>query len=370
MLFGVTFLFTLAKVNGTLDKLAHRAVAICRGSLGLIPIMFFFIAFVFGVIGPGSIASAALIGPMGMAVAGRVGIPALLMALMVANGSSASSLSPIAPTGIIVNGIMDKIGLPGHEWQNFLAVMVAHTIVGLLGYLALGGHRLFSRPAASEGDVPDGSVSALPNGHRLEAEHPFDRHQWLTMAVIVSLVTVVVFFDLNVGLAALAGAVVLVLARASDEASSWRQMPWSPILMVSGVTVLVTLVEKTGGMDLFSTMLARASSLETITGFTAALTGAVSIFSSTSGVVLPAFLPTVPGLITKLGGGDAVAIAHSMMVGAHLVDVSPLSTTGALLIAAAPAGTDMRHLFRWMLAWGVSMTVVAAVGCYLVFGAL
>src|SRR3712207_6934907 len=32
-----------AKVNGTLDKIAHRAVQLCRGSMPLVPIMFFFI---------------------------------------------------------------------------------------------------------------------------------------------------------------------------------------------------------------------------------------------------------------------------------------------------------------------------------------
>ena len=74
-LVGVTLLFTQAKVNGTLDKIAHRAVRCCRGSLPLIPVMFFFLACVFGSIGPGSIASAALIGPMAMTVAAQIGVP-------------------------------------------------------------------------------------------------------------------------------------------------------------------------------------------------------------------------------------------------------------------------------------------------------
>ena len=169
---------------------------------------------------------------------------------------------------------------------------------------------------------------------------------------------------------ALAGAVLLALVGAADEAIAIRTMPWGPILMVSGVTVLIALLEKTGGMDLFTALLARFSSETTVTGVTAFLTGSISVYSSTSGVVLPAFLPTVPGLITKLGGGDAMAIASSMNVGAHLVDVSPLSTTGALCIAAAAPNTDVRSLFRRMLAWGLSMTLIAAAGCYLVFGLL
>ena len=99
------------------------------------------------------------------------------------------------------------------------------------------------------------------------------------------------------------------------------------------------------------------------------MTGLVSVYSSTSGVVLPAFLPSVPGLVAKLGGGDPLAIASSILIGGHLVDVSPLSTIGALCVASAPRrGDDRRLLFNRVLAWGLSMSVVGALGCYLAFG--
>jgi hypothetical protein len=89
-----------------------------------------------------------------------------------------------------------------------------------------------------------------------------------------------------------------------------------------------------------------------------------------SGVVLPAFLPTIPGLIEKLGGGDALAIASSINVGAHLVDVSPLSTLGALCIANAAPDVDRKRLFNQMLVWGLSMCLVGALVCYVFFGLL
>ena len=377
-LVGVTLLFTQAKVNGTLDKIAHRAVRSCRGSLPLIPVMFFFLACIFGSIGPGSIASAALIGPMAMTVAAQTGIPAFLMAIMVANGANSASLSPIGPTGIIVNGIMEKMGMPAVPWQNYLIVLAAHAIVAFSGYLVFGGWRLFrsedarrqvavdelaaaAMPAAAQGTVPNGDV---PNAAR-----PFQWRHWTTLGVIVTLITAVIFFGVNVGMGALAGAVLLVLIGATDEAQSLRAMPWGPILMVSGVTVLIAIIEKTGGIDLFSAMLASVSTPQSVTAVIAFLGGTISVYSSTSGVVLPAFLPTVPGLVERLGGQDVLPVAWSLIVGSHLVDVSPLSTTGALCIAAAQ-NTDVRKLFRQMLAWGMSMAVVAAIGCYIVFGLL
>ena len=76
----------------------------------------------------------------------------------------------------------------------------------------------------------------------------------------------VIALDVNVGMASLAGAVLLVLIGAGDESRALRSMPWGPILMVSGVTVLVALIEKTGGMDLFSALLARLASPETVAG--------------------------------------------------------------------------------------------------------
>lgn len=367
-LVGVTLLFTQAKVNGTLDKVAHRAVRSCRGSLPLVPVMFFFLAFVFGSIGPGSIASAALIGPMAMTVAAQTGIPAFLMAIMVANGANSASLSPIGPTGIIVNGIMDKMGMPAVPWQNYFIVASAHAIVAFTGYLVFGGWRFF-RSGNLKGTVAIEQLVDAPAGDIPDVAGPFQWRHWLTLSVIVVLVTSVIFFGVNVGMGALAGSVVLVLAGATDEAAAIRTMPWGPILMVSGVTVLIALIEKTGGIDLFSSMLASVSTPQSVTGVIAFIGGSISIYSSTSGVVLPAFLPTVPGLVERLGGGDVLPVAWSLIVGSHLVDVSPLSTTGALCIAAA-YNTDVRKLFRQMLAWGMSMAVVAAIGCYIVFGLL
>ena len=90
-LVGVTLLFAQAQVNGTLDRIAHRAVRLCRGNAGVIPMMFFVLTAGLASIGPGHIASAALIAPMGMAVAGRYGISAFLMAIMIGNGASAGS---------------------------------------------------------------------------------------------------------------------------------------------------------------------------------------------------------------------------------------------------------------------------------------
>ncbi|MGE4053963.1 MAG: SLC13 family permease [Vicinamibacterales bacterium] len=355
---GVTLLFTIARCNGTLDRVAHHAVSACRGNRGLVPIMFFVLAASLSSVGPGNIATAALIAPMAMATSARAGIPLFLMAIMVGNGANAGSLSPIAPTGVIVNGIMARIGMPGHEAATFLTNVFAHAFVAFAGYALFGGLRLFR---AGETDEAAEVAAADESSQRFTQQH------WLTLAAIGLLILSAFFFGVQVGMGAFLASVVLVLLGAADDREAVRQMPWSVIVMVSGVTVLIAVLEEAQGVDLLVSLVARISTADSVTAVVAFLTGLISVYSSTSGVVLPAFLPMVPGLAEQLGGADPLAIAASMNVGGHLVDVSPLSTIGALCIASAPVETS-RELFNKLLAWGLSMAVVGAAICYLMFG--
>jgi hypothetical protein len=116
-------------------------------------------------------------------------------------------------------------------------------------------------------------------------------------------------------------------------------------------------------------LLSKIATPGTLTGVIAFVTGVISVYSSTSGVVLPAFLPTVPGLIARLGG-DPFSVASSMNVGAHLVDMSPLSTTGAMCLAGLSDQAQVRSTYNKLLAWGLSMTIVGALGCWLFFSIL
>ena len=146
------------------------------------------------------------------------------------------------------------------------------------------------------------------------------------------------------------------------------KMPWGIMIMVSGMSVLIAMLERTGGLELFSAAIARFSTAESITAVVAFVSGLVSAYSSTSGVVLPAFLPMAPKLVAQLGGGDVISIISSINLGSHLVDVSPLSTIGAMCIAAAGAEVDKQDLFRKLMIWGLSMSVVGAFASYLFFG--
>lgn len=364
-LVGVTLLFGMANLNGTLGRIAARAVRMCRGNAGVIPIMLFVIALALSSIGPGNIATTAIMAPMAMAVAYRAAVPPFLMALMVGNGAQAGALSRFAPTGIIVNTNMEKIGLGGFEMQTYLNNLAAHAVVTFAAYFLFGGWKLFFRRRTPPQLAQSDQAGARRDEALIDVE-PFEAKHWLTIGVLAALVVSVIWLRTHVGMAALTGAALLSLLKAANEKDAIRKMPWSVILMVCGVTVLIGVLAAQRGIELFTELLAGMATPGTVTFVIAFVTGAVSVYSSTSGVVLPAFLPTVPGLAERLGA-DPMAIASSMNVGGHLVDLSPLSTIGALCIAALATEAEGKKLFNQLLAWGMSMMVVGAFICWILF---
>jgi Na+/H+ antiporter NhaD/arsenite permease-like protein len=349
-LLGVTLLFGAAEKNGTLAALTDRAVRAWGKGAAAVPWLFFLIAGIASSLGPGAIAATALVAPLAMAAGATTGVSPFLMALMVANGANAGNLSPFSSVGLIVQAQMAKVGLAGHDANVFLANFVAHTLAALAAYLLFGGltmlrARRTARPAFQLAIAP------------IEPRH------WLTIAVLGAWIAGVMFLGMSPGLTGLAAAALLILGGLVEDRSAMASIPWTVIVMVCGVSVLVGVLEKTGGMDLFTTMLSRLTAPGLANGMMAFVTGLISTYSSTSGVVYPAFLPTVTGLVEKLGGGDPLQLALSINVGAALVDVSPLSTIGALCVAALPAREDAPLLFRRLLAWGFAMVVAGAVFC-------
>jgi Na+/H+ antiporter NhaD/arsenite permease-like protein len=365
---GVTLLFAVAETNGTLPLLAVRLVALARGSATVVPLLFFVLACAISSVGPGAVSTVALLVPLAMRMGASSGIDPLLTSLMVANGANAGNLSPFSSVGVIANQSMARAGLGGHEGRVWFANFAAHVAVAAAAYLWLrrrGLSRQPSVPVGETGERGDWRLAALV------APAGMQRAQLATIAIIAVWIAGVLLFNFSLGLSAFAAAALLLILTRGDEGAAVQRVPWAIVMMVCGVSVLISLLEKTGGMELFTTLLAKGVSASTINGGVALITGAISTYSSTSGVVLPAFLPTVPGLVERVGGGNPLAVALSINVGSSLVDVSPLSTLGALCVAAAPVdAAGSRRLFRALLVWGLSMTLIGALLCQVFANAL
>lgn len=362
MLIGITYLFAIAKVNGTLDKLTKFAIKSVRGQIALLPIILFFVAFVLSSLGPGAIAICALMAAPCALLAEEVGISVFLMATVVANGTQCGNMSPIAVAGVITKGILHPLGYTG--WDNILwmNMLVTHLALAVGAYCVFGGLKLWKKNSSEE-------ATALKN----IIVEPFTLNQYLTLAGIAIMATGVMVFKLDIGLGALLVGSILTILRVADEQEAIKNMPWGAIIMVTGVGVLVNLMSKIGGMDLFATIMAKMSTPYTATlvvGFWSAL---LSAYASTIGIILPSFVPMAPELLAKIGGGgseDLLALLSSIIVSGHVTDVSPLSTLGAIWVAQAGPKTDKQKLFNYLLYWGLAMSVIGPFICWLFFTVL
>lgn len=91
VLVGVTYLFAIARANGTTDWLVHAAVRLVRGRVALIPWVMFALTGALTAIGAVSPAAVAIVAPIALSFATRYGISPLLMGAMVVHGAVAAS---------------------------------------------------------------------------------------------------------------------------------------------------------------------------------------------------------------------------------------------------------------------------------------
>nr|WP_092073963.1 SLC13 family permease [Dendrosporobacter quercicolus]NSL47836.1 C4-dicarboxylate ABC transporter [Dendrosporobacter quercicolus DSM 1736]SDM74202.1 transporter, UIT1 family [Dendrosporobacter quercicolus] len=393
ILVGVTFLFGIATTNGTLEKLTANAIRLAKGNTALIPLIIFMLITIITTIGPGNIATVALMAPVVMAIAARIGINAFLMTLLIVGAANGAAFSPIAPSGIISNSIVAKIApqldalgqsigdLNTFGWKIHLNSEIAQIAANIGGFMVLGGWKWIVSQRNSSLNIDD--IAPKPE--------PFNKNQIMTLVAVVILVLLVILPSMavtkglfspsvlkligtgdsvNVGAIAFLLSSVLLILNAGDSKATVKSMPWPVIIMVCGMGILIDVMDKAGGLNALVNIIASVSNETTITGVLALVTGVISAYSSSSGVVMPMFLPMVPGLIQELGGGSAAAMISSINVGSHLVDTSPLSLFGAICIACADEKEDKGKLFRNLMIWGFSMAAVGAVICYIFFGLL
>jgi Na+/H+ antiporter NhaD/arsenite permease-like protein len=356
LLVGVSYLFCLAEVNGTLEKLARYFIRGVKGRAAFLPVVYFTIAFLLSSIGPGCIPVTALLCPPALLAAYEVGISPFLMSLMVIYGGIGGTLSPIAATGVVANSIIAKLGLPYLADKIYLSTFIASTILATIAFILFGGLKLLRE-------------KKVLTANQMVVEK-FKPIQILTLGGIGVLVISIIFFNSDVGLTALLIGVLLTVLDRETESKAIKSMPWGTIVLVTGVTVLIELMNKLGGTDLLASGIANVSSPTTIVLTLSFIAALVSVYASTVGVVYPTFLPLVPSVLLKMGGGDPIPLILSIIVAGSLVDASPLSTLGALALASAPEKTDKKRLYRNLMVWGLSMCVVGSFVSWILFSVL
>ncbi len=346
MLLAMTLLFGIAGVNGTLELIAKKVVEATGGRTRLIPPAFFLMSAVLAGLGAGNIAIAALVIPIAMTVSFEHKIPPLFMAAMVIAGCNAGGLSPIAPAGIIAGTLSKEIGLD-ISLHIFRTQVTAQAVLAAVMYFYFKGYRLEN----SSGET------AVRSGR-------FNKAQKTTLAVFLLVVFSILFAKTDIGLTAMTGAVILLLLKASDEKTAMESVPWSTIILISGVGMLVRVAERAGGIEIMSNMLTSFMTESTSAPIMAVVGGMLSTVSSAQGVAMPTLIPAVPGIVSEIGG-DAAGIVSAIIIGAHMVTVSPISTLGAMAMATAGRKVNKDKLFKNLFILAILGILYAAVIVYL-----
>jgi di/tricarboxylate transporter len=363
VLVGVTYLFAIAKKNGTVDWLVHAAVLAVRGRIALIPWMMFLVTAVLTAVGAVVPAAVAIIAPLGMGFAARYKINPLLMALLIINGASAGGFSPISIFGSIVNGVVTRNALPGNPTLLFLSSFVFNLILSMIVFVLFGGRELLRRGR----ELPDESLDDEPSGGGVAvstAVTTLNRDRVLTLAGLVVLAGGALILSLDVGFTAITVAVLLSMLSPADAKAAVGQIAWPTVLLICGIVTYVSLMERVGTIDFLGHQVAGIG-IPLLAAFLICLIGgAVSAFASTTGI-LGALIPmAVPFLMT--GDIGAVGMIIALSISSSVVDSSPFSTSGALCVANAPeARRD--YVFSGLMRWGFSMVAFAPVVTWVVF---
>ncbi|MCW2530552.1 MAG: C4-dicarboxylate transporter [Blastococcus sp.] len=408
LLVGVTYLFGLAAVNGTLEWLIDRAVGLLGDRPALVPWMIFFFSAVptmAGALGP---AGVAMLAPLCLRLGARYGIDRRMAALMVMHGSCLGNFSPLNGLAIIVRQSAEANGLEVSATELFFGNAAYNIGLAVVIYLLFGGRTLLrergqrlseATGTLGSGDVPDrlpglatdapvpggvgtsdvtlhggmgaggaavertGSVStALP---RLDAERtPLRVDQVITMLIILGVAVGALVFDLEIGFLALIGAALLHLAFPGRVANADRRIVWSVVLLICGVVTYVGALQRYGTIDVIGNGIAGLGA-PLLTAFLLCLVGAfTSAFASSAGLIAVLIPLAAPFLARGEVGATAMIVA--LAISATVVDSTPFSSVGALTLANAPE-EEQPTLFRTMLAWGISMAVTAPMLTWLIF---
>ena len=319
ILLGVSYLFTIAKNTRTLEMVARKTIALAGKNINLIPVVLFVIGAIVAMVGPGTIASLALMTMLATSLAQELKIDPLPFAVCGILGAAGGGMSPIAPTGIIALELAADQGYTGFGIPYMFTMFLAALFFCIVYYFALRMYKLKA----------EGTPATLK-----EVE-PLNRQQWITLSGIIIMIALVLIFDVNVGLASFLIAAILNIIGVCEERKVFKDITWSTLIMVCGVGVLMNLVIDLGGIEKLSSALASLMTPYTAPPLMALASGIMGWFASTSGVVIPTLVPTVPGIIESLGGGvTPLSLISALSIGSQLAGLSPASTGGALALAA------------------------------------
>ena len=324
---GITYLFAIINSNGTLELLAHKMVGMVGKKKALIPFVMYILGFLICAVGPGAIPSLAIIPVIAIPVAVSAGINPIMTAIIGDLGVMSGRMSPLTPEAAVVRELMEEQGLVGNTIPIMIGMTITALIVVVLVYIYYKGWKVEKHEEEKEEVLPK-----------------FNGKQWLSLAGLLILAVGVLFFSWNVGLTGFLVGSVLIVLGCGEEKKAIKGIPWNVILMVLGVGILMNVISISGGIDIMVAGLEKIMGHRTAAMIMAITAGFMSFFSSGLGVVFPTLIPTASGLASGLGVG-AVELVTVIVIGGTVSGFTPISTTGALIMAGVAQQENAEEKF-------------------------
>jgi di/tricarboxylate transporter len=389
-LVGVTYLFAIAQNNGTVDLMVRGAVRLVRGRVALIPWVMFGITGLLTAVGALGPAAVAIIAPIALGFAARYKINALLMGMMVIHGAQAGGFSPISVYGVTVNSITAKAGLVDSPLALFLGSLLFNAAIGVLLFVFLGGRSLIGRhvddhhPEVSDADgsgssgsgtngASGGGAQLTPAGGgatatksraptaAVETKPDTPAVTFEQIATLVGLGALALFslvLDLDVGFVSMTVAVILALLSPKAQKGAISQISWSTVLLIGGVLTFIGVLQKAGTVDYVGNAVAGLGMPLLVALLLCYIGAIVSAFASST-AILGATIPlAVPFLLA--GDVGAVGVIVALAISSTIVDVSPFSTNGALVLANAQ-GVDRDRFYKQILKYSALVVVIGPI---------
>lgn len=323
---GVMYLFAIINANGTLELMAKKCVSVVPAKL--IPAVMFVIGMALSASGPGSIPCLAIIPVIAIPLSVSAGINPIMVAIIGDMGAMAGRMSPLTPEAAVVRSLMEEQGMVGDTVPIMLCTAVTCVITAIIVFVYYKGWKV---------NKPD-------NGGVKEELPAFNWKQWLSLACLLVLAIGVLFLGWNVGLTGFLLGSLLIVVGCGTEKKAVGGVPWGVIIMVLGVGMLMNIVKLSGGIDLLVTALESVMGPKSAAPVMAITAGVMSFFSSGLGVVFPTLIPICGSLATSIGA-DGVLLVAIVVIGGTIAGYTPISTTGALIMAGVAQQENAEERF-------------------------
>ncbi|OBA63920.1 hypothetical protein A5647_00190 [Mycobacterium sp. 1100029.7] len=350
LIVGVSLLFSHAQESGAIDRLITLSTKLIGSRRYVLPWVGFALGLLLTTVGGFPSAIMALVVPLmaRLAIAYRINYIAVSVATVL--GAISGGFSPLSPCGALIRTLTVKAHLHYSPWGLWAVVVAGHLIIAAL-VVAFYRKEVFVKHSGRldlDAAAPrDESTAVTPS-----ASVPY---QWACAAALVALTASSVLTKINAGLVAVGLAFLLQLLFRPDEKTILGRVPWSIVILVTGLLLYLGAAEKAGVFEVLKHALLSLSGpvwgVAALTYFTAILSNVESSTVVIVGVAVPLCISLCShGAIPLFLGLVAVSMAAATPV------MSPVHVGGALVLGNAPE--DRGKVTKTLLLWAFAVSVL------------